>query len=46
MFLVTRINWEDDPETCWRVEWESYGMRYRIQFFYKKFIDMEVEDNV
>jgi hypothetical protein len=46
MFLVTSINWEDDPETCWRVEWESYGMRYRIQFFYPRFINMEVESDV
>jgi hypothetical protein len=46
LFRVSRITWEDDPETCWRVEWETHGMLYRIQFFYKKFIDMEVEDNV
>ena len=45
VFRVSRIRWADDPETCWRIEWEAYGLHYRIQWFYKKFIDMEVDSD-
>jgi len=43
-FVITRITYTDDPETCWRIEWEAYGLKWRVQFFWDTFIDMDREE--
>jgi hypothetical protein len=43
VFRVSRVDYENDPETCWLIEWDSYGMSYRIQFYCNSFIDMDTE---
>jgi len=42
-FTITRINYTDDPETCWRVEWDAHGLKWRVQWFWDEFIDMDLE---
>ena len=44
VFVITRIKYSDDPETCWRIEWEAYGLKWRVQFFWDEFIDMDATD--
>jgi hypothetical protein len=46
LFVVTRITYNDDPETCWRIEWEAYGLKWRVQFFWDTFIDMDMEERM
>ena len=45
-FVITRITYTDDPETCWRIEWEAYGLKWRVQFFWDTFIDMDMEERM
>ena len=42
-FCVTRITYTDDPETLWRVEWTVYGLKWRVQWYWDDFIDMDLD---
>jgi|GWRWMinimDraft_12_1066020.scaffolds.fasta_scaffold00004_31 hypothetical protein len=41
VFSISQVEYESDAEICWLIEWDSYGMHYRIQFYWHSFIEMD-----
>lgn len=42
-FRVIRVECNEEDNVCWLIEWDLYGLSYRIQFYCNGFIEMDTD---